>query len=44
LLARLAVVCASEPRVLKLMSADNDAVFTMTPWLVFKWGHAARVR
>src|SRR5258708_29179265 len=40
----LAVVCASEPRVLKLKRAFRDAVFTTTPWLAFRCGHAARVR
>src|SRR5205807_4303485 len=40
----LAVVCASEPSVSKLMRPLRDAVFTMTPWLAFRCGHAARVR
>jgi NAD-dependent epimerase/dehydratase family protein len=39
-----AVEWASEPRFLKLMRPLNDAVFTITPWLVFRCGHAARVR
>jgi hypothetical protein len=40
----LAVVCASEPSVLKLMRPFSDAVFTTTPWRAFRYGHAARVR
>src|SRR6266481_4095441 len=40
----LAVVCASEPSLLKLMRPLSDAVFTTTPWLAFRYGHAARVR
>ena len=39
-----AVVWASEGRVLKLRRPFNDPVFTITPWLVFRCGHAARVR
>src|ERR1700758_3317796 len=40
----LAVVCGSEPSVLKLMRPFSDAVFTTTPWLAFRCGHAARVK
>src|ERR1700752_4738059 len=40
----LAVVWASEPRFLKLIRAVSDAVFTITPRLAFRCGHAARVR
>ena len=32
----LAVVWASEPRILKLIKPFSDAVFTTTPWLAFK--------
>src|SRR2546422_381856 len=35
----LAVVCASEPSVLKLKRAFRDAVFTTTPWLAFSSDH-----
>jgi len=34
----LAVVCASEPSVSKLMRPFSDAVFTTTPWLAFRYG------
>jgi len=40
----LAVVWANEGSVLKLRRPFNDPVFTITPWLVFRCGHAARVR
>ena len=40
----LFVVWASEGRILKLSEAFNDAMFTTTPWLAFRCGHAARVR
>jgi hypothetical protein len=38
----LAVVWASEPRVLKLIKPFSEAVFTTTPWLAFRCGHAAQ--
>ena len=40
----LAVVWASEGRILKLSDALREAMFTTTPPLFFRWGHAARVR
>jgi hypothetical protein len=39
-----AVVWASEPRLLKLSKAFRDAVFTITPRLALRCGHAAGAR
>ena len=43
-IAALFVVCDSEAMFLKLSCPFNEAMFTTTPQLAFKWGHAARVR
>ena len=40
----LDVVWASDGSGSKLSGALREAVFTTTPWLAFRWGHAARVR
>jgi len=40
----LFVVWASEGRILKLRDAFSEPMFTSTPWLLFKYGRAARVR
>ena len=40
----LFVVCASEGRGLKLSDAFSDAMFTTTPLLALRCGHASRVR
>ena len=44
LIAALFVVCDSEARLLKLSCPLSEAMFTTTPLLSIRCGHAARVR
>ena len=44
MIAALFVVWDSDGRSLKLSGPFSEAMFTTTPRLAFRWGHAARVR